>query len=132
MSINAISNMQRIILAACLASGLAACQSTPDRSTANTSDRTMGNETAARSSMDDSTVTNAVKAKLVAEGTPTLKRVNVTTDHGIVHLSGTVDTAEQKEQASRLAGQVSGVQRVDNALQVSKSEMGSQPDRTLQ
>jgi len=92
----------------------------------------MGNQNAARYSMDDSSLTNAVKAKLVAEGTPTLKRVNVTTDHGIVHLSGMVDTTEQKEQASRLAGQVNGVQRVDNALQVSKSDAGQQPDKVLQ
>ena len=124
MSMKPIPCMQRVVLAACLATGLAACESTPDRS--------MGNQNAARYSMDDSSLTNAVKAKLVAEGTPTLKRVNVTTDHGIVHLSGMVDTTEQKEQASRLAGQVNGVQRVDNALQVSKSDAGQQPDRVLQ
>jgi len=116
--------MQSLLLTACMAAGLAACESTPDRP--------MGNQNAGQYSMDDSALTNAVRAKLVAEGTPTLKRVNVTADHGIVHLTGMVDTAEQKEQASRLAGQVNGVQRVDNALQVSKADAGAQPDRVLQ
>ena len=114
----------QLMLVASMAVGLAACQSTADRP--------MGSERAGQYSMDDGALTNAVKAKLAAEGTASLQRVNVTTNNGTVQLSGIVETAEQKEQASRLAGQVDGVRRVDNALQVRRSEAAGQPDRVLQ
>jgi len=114
----------QLMLVASMAVGLAACQSTADQP--------MGSERTGQYSMDDGALTNAVKAKLAAEGTASLQRVNVTTNNGTVQLSGIVETAEQKEQASRLAGQVNGVRRVDNALQVRRSEAAGQPDRVLQ
>lgn len=111
------------VLGLCLVAGLAACQST--------SPEPMESPRYSRS-VDDRALTSAVRAKFSSEGTNTLNRINVTTNGGTVHLSGTVDTSEQKEEASRLAGQVEGVRKVDNALQVRRSEVSGQPDRVIQ
>lgn len=111
------------VLGLCLAAGMAACQSTsPMESESQRSTQYA----------DDGALTTAVKSKFASEGSNTLNRINVTTNGGIVQLSGTVDTSEQKEEASRLAGQVNGVRKVNNGVQVRRSEVSGQPDRVLQ
>jgi hyperosmotically inducible periplasmic protein len=71
-------------------------------------------------SVDDATITASVKSKLVADKASNLTRVDVDTNNGTVYLNGTVDSAEQKSRAERLAWQAQGVKSVVNNLQVQK------------
>lgn len=70
--------------------------------------------------VDDSTITAAVKSKLVADKAANLTRVDVDTNRGTVYLNGTVETPEMKAQAERIAWQAKGVKAVVNNLQVQK------------
>jgi osmotically-inducible protein OsmY len=70
--------------------------------------------------IDDSTITAAVKAKLVGEKTANLTRIDVDTTNQVVTLNGTVQSADQKAKAEQLARQVGGVRSVKNNLQVEK------------
>ena len=71
-------------------------------------------------SIDDSTTTAAVKAKLVGEKTANLTRIEVDTTNQVVTLNGIVQSADQKDKAEQLARQVGGVRSVKNNLQVEK------------
>ena len=73
-----------------------------------------------RGSVDDSTITASVKAKLVGEKTANLTRIEVDTTHQVVTLNGIVESADQKAKAEQLARQVGGVKSVKNNLQVQK------------
>lgn len=66
----------------------------------------------------DTRIEAEVKAKLVAETTANLTRVGVLSASGVVHLSGTVASDEERARAAALAGTVTGVRRVVNTLQV--------------
>lgn len=96
------------------ASGLMACQATAGKT--------------ALESLNDGSITAAIKGKLavdnIVSSTHSLSsahnftRVNVDTERGTVLLSGMVDNSEQKARAEELAGQVKGVKRITNNLQV--------------
>ena len=90
------------------ASGLVACQS-------------MTGKTASQG-MNDASITAAVQGKLTADKVSNFTRVDVDTERGTVLLSGVVQTAEQKARAEKLAGQVDGVKRVTNNLQVQTAQ----------
>ncbi len=68
--------------------------------------------------IDDGSITSAVKAKLAAEQVSTLAGVNVSTTHGTVYLSGLVDNPTSRERAGEIARNVQGVRSVVNNLQV--------------
>ncbi len=70
--------------------------------------------------IDDGTLTTYVKTKLASDKLITLTRVGVETNHGIVYLTGEVETAEQKSRIGSLASEVKGVKKVVNNLQVVK------------
>jgi osmotically-inducible protein OsmY len=70
--------------------------------------------------VDDSTITASVKAKLVADKTANLTRIDVDTTNRVVALNGVVESPEQKSHAEQLAMRVSGVRRVENNLQIQK------------
>ena len=74
----------------------------------------------AGTSVDDASITAAVKTRLVADHATNVTRVDVDTNNGTVYLNGSVDTAEQKARAEQLAWQASGVKSVVNNLQVLK------------
>jgi hyperosmotically inducible protein len=81
-----------------------------------TSDRYDSN--ANREAVDDSTVAANVKAALVQDPTTRASNISVNTMHGVVELTGFVDTPEQRHEAARVAGNVAGVRSVDNELHV--------------
>jgi len=83
---------------------LAACQSTTGR--------TLGEN------IDDAGITTTVKAKLAAEKIPTLTRIDVDTNQGVVALNGTVQSESMKVRAEQIARQVKGVRDVINNLRV--------------
>jgi osmotically-inducible protein OsmY len=70
--------------------------------------------------VDDTTITTAVKAKLVGDKAANLTRVDVDTNNATVYLNGVVETPEQKTRAEQLARQAKGVKNVVNNLQVQK------------
>ncbi|MGQ0810813.1 MAG: BON domain-containing protein [Nitrospiraceae bacterium] len=90
--------------------GLQGCQSTTGKTAGQT--------------INDASVTTAVQGKLTADRLSNFARVDVDTERGVVNLSGTVTSAEQKARATELARQVNGVVRVNNNLQIQDQTMG--------
>lgn len=73
--------------------------------------------------LNDDSITAAVQGKLAADNIQNMNvvafaEVEVQTERGIVILSGAVRTSEHKIRAEQLAGQVNGVKRVTNNLEV--------------
>jgi hyperosmotically inducible protein len=67
---------------------------------------------------DATTITAAVRTKLVADRAKNLIAVNVDTQQGVVHLRGTVPTERDRMEAERLARVTKGVVDVKNDLKV--------------
>ena len=68
--------------------------------------------------VDDKALTGAVKLRLAAQQPATVARISVDTYEGVVYLSGTAQSEEQKSYAEIAARRVEGVQEVVNDLQV--------------
>ncbi len=68
--------------------------------------------------VDDATITAKVKAALFRDGTLHPTEIHVATSHGVVQLSGFVDSREEKSQAEEVAEHVAGVRSVTNELSV--------------
>jgi hyperosmotically inducible periplasmic protein len=68
--------------------------------------------------LEDMRIDAEVKARLVAEKGANLTRIGVSSTHAVVHLTGAVESADQKAQAEALAQTVGGVRRVVNTLEV--------------
>jgi hyperosmotically inducible protein len=68
--------------------------------------------------VDDKTITAAVKSKLVAEKATNLTRIGVSTVNGVVMLTGTADSVDDKARAEAIAQKVDGVKHVQNHIQV--------------
>ncbi|MGQ0833571.1 MAG: BON domain-containing protein [Gammaproteobacteria bacterium] len=66
----------------------------------------------------DSATTSSVKTKLITDTAVKALDVNVDTREGVVFLRGTVDKAEQRAAAERIARSVKGVKGVRNELRV--------------
>jgi hyperosmotically inducible protein len=70
--------------------------------------------------LSDSVITSKVKGNLLKdEGLKSLK-VSVKTNHGVVLLSGFVETEDQIQQAGKIASDVEGVKSVENSLLLKK------------
>ena len=67
---------------------------------------------------EDVRIEAEIKARLVREKEANLSRLGVLSTNGTVHLSGTVESADQGAQAEQLAREVRGVKRVVNRLDV--------------
>ena len=70
------------------------------------------------SQVSDSSITAAVKTKMVGDDDVKARNIDVTTDHGIVYLTGRVATQHEKDQAERLARSCDGVRDVVNHLEI--------------
>jgi hyperosmotically inducible protein len=82
--------------------------------------QTMTGQTAGENATD-ARITATVKSKLTADRVLNISRVDVDTEDAVVHLTGVVDTPDQKQRAEQIARQVSGVKRVVNNLHVERS-----------
>ncbi len=71
--------------------------------------------------VDDGVITAKVKAALIDNPTTKAGQINVDTKNGVVQLQGFVDTNEEKSQAGQVAGSVSGVQSVQNDLEIKQN-----------
>lgn len=79
-------------------------------------DRTPGQD------IDDAVVSQKVKARLIAFDSAAYSHVDVEVALGEVLLSGTCPTDQDKADAERIAGAVSGAQRVSNQIVVGRNE----------
>ena len=70
--------------------------------------------------MDDTAISTKVKASLIKDQELKAFDIHVDTDHGIVHLTGTVDTSLQKADAVRIAKTTEHVKEVVNDIAVAK------------
>lgn len=70
--------------------------------------------------VDDATVTATVKSRLLANQNTPGSSINVTTRRGVVTLTGTVETAAQKDLAGRIAANSQNVAAVHNELTVER------------
>lgn len=68
--------------------------------------------------MADSRITVAIQMKLTGDRNSNFARVDVETSHGVVTLTGTVDSDEEKRRAAELARRIDGVARVDNNIRI--------------
>ncbi|MBL8036614.1 MAG: BON domain-containing protein [Nitrospira sp.] len=75
--------------------------------------------------VSDASITAAVQSKLTADKASNFPRIDVDTERGVVSLNGVVKSITDKEEAGRIASQVSGVRRVNNNLQIQSQPSGS-------
>jgi hyperosmotically inducible protein len=68
--------------------------------------------------IDDSVLTAKVKTALISSPETKAHQINVETRHGVVQMSGFVDTAAAKAAATTVARSVTGVKDVKNELSV--------------
>ncbi len=69
--------------------------------------------------VDDGTITTKVKAELLGAKNVKSTHIHVKTRKGVVWLTGTVPSADDKSAAEQVVQNVSGVQSVKNRLKVS-------------
>jgi hyperosmotically inducible protein len=70
--------------------------------------------------LTDAEITAAVKTKLLADKTVGGLKIDVDTDHGVVTLTGPVNSGTEKSEALRLARETKGVKKVVNKLTTAK------------
>lgn len=66
--------------------------------------------------VDDSVISNTVRAKLLDDADLNIFQVDVTTLRGEVQISGFVPSQADKDRATRVAAGVEGVKKVHNNL----------------
>ena len=79
---------------------------------------------------DDKVISTQVKTKLMTDRFNNLFSTGVGTQFGIVRLTGTTQTPEQRSEAERIAGNVAGVKGVRNEILVVPKDEGLRTQRT--
>jgi len=79
-----------------------------------------GKAATAGNQLDDSVVTVKVKSALLADDQTRGTEFNVSTNKGVVQLSGYVDSADEQARATSVARNVEGVQSVVNDTSIKK------------
>ena len=72
-------------------------------------------------SLDDAWIHTKIVAKLIGDSKTPERKINVDVVNGEVTLRGTVDTAQAKSEAERIAKETDGVKKVVNQLKVTPS-----------
>jgi osmotically-inducible protein OsmY len=68
--------------------------------------------------MEDAWIHTKLVAKFIGDADTPERKINVDVVNNVVTLRGMVDTAEQRAEAERIAGNTEGVKRVVNQLKV--------------
>jgi hyperosmotically inducible protein len=85
-------------------------------------------------SHSDVGITTMVKAKMETDETVRAAKIEVTTQNGVVTLTGNIDSEEAKEKALSLAKQTKGVVEVKDMIAVKRASGGGdapEPGRTV-
>jgi osmotically-inducible protein OsmY len=72
----------------------------------------------AKATLDDAALTAKIKSKMGLDDMVQASRIDVTTDKGVVTLSGTVGSAAERQRAVQLARETSGVKSVTDRLAI--------------
>jgi osmotically-inducible protein OsmY len=100
------------VLAASFALGLGACASDRGQSSST-------GQSSASQYVDDAAITTKVKAELAKDvGAKAATDVKVTTEGGVVQLSGFVDSQDEVSRAVAAAQKVTGVRSVKNDIRL--------------
>lgn len=75
-------------------------------------------DTTATGKVDDAWITTKVKSTLAQDSATPAKDIHVNTKSGVVVLTGTVQSKDQKKQAEQDARSIKGVKDVENQLMV--------------
>ena len=84
-------------------------------------DRALARGETVGGSLDDAWIHAKIVAHLIADTATPERLINVDVEGRVVTLRGTVETAEQKREAQRVARQTQGVRRVNDLLAVAKN-----------
>ena|SRR6185436_19090344 len=68
--------------------------------------------------VDDAWITSKVKSKMIADHDVKAHKIDVDTSHGVVTLSGTVESWQEANKAAEIARGVKGVTAVENDIRV--------------
>lgn len=68
--------------------------------------------------IDDAVITTKVKSSFVADQKVSASNISVSTDKGVVTLTGTAKDRQEARKAAELAQQVAGVRAVENRIVV--------------
>ena len=82
-----------------------------------------------QTAMTDAEITSAVKSKLLADKTVGGLKLDVDTEHGVVTLSGPVNSAAERAQALKLARATKGVKSVKNDLKLETAATTGRTDK---
>jgi osmotically-inducible protein OsmY len=74
--------------------------------------------TGASATLSDAALTTRVTAALTAAGAASPASVKVTTENGVVQLSGFVESPDQARRAEQIAREVEGVKQVYNDIRI--------------
>lgn len=81
-------------------------------------ERAKANKETIGQSLEDAWIHTKIVAKLIGDADTPERKINVDVVDGAVTLRGTVDTAEAKSEAERIAKETDGVKKVTNQLKV--------------
>ncbi|HTH62040.1 MAG TPA: BON domain-containing protein [Paraburkholderia sp.] len=98
--------------AACVAFALNAGAQTTNATDSSGASESMGQH------VDDATITTKVKAELLGAKNVKSTHIHVKTRKGVVSLTGSVPTAEDRDNAKQVVENVAGVESVKNHLKV--------------
>ena len=107
-----MKHIARWVLIATMGAAAAACSSNGERGGMENAGANAGRV------VDDSVITVKVKSALLADDQTRGTEFAVTTNKGVVQLSGFVDTSEAKSRAAQVAEAVEGVKDVKNDLEL--------------
>jgi osmotically-inducible protein OsmY len=77
--------------------------------------------------LDDAWIHTKIVAKLIANSKTPERKINVDVVNNAVTLRGTVDSAEEKAEAERIARETEGVHKVTNQLKVAANKPANKP-----
>jgi len=100
-------------------SGYTEKQAAEERERAKQSKETIGD------TLDDAWIHTKIVAKLIANSDTPERNINVDVVNNVVTLRGTVDTAEAKAEAEKVAKETDGVKSVTNQLKVAPAAKGT-------
>jgi len=77
--------------------------------------------------LDDTLITSKVKAAFVKDETVSALRISVTSNNGIVQLSGFAGSPQEASRAEAVAREIAGVKEVKNDIMVRQAGESGQP-----
>jgi hyperosmotically inducible periplasmic protein len=92
-------------------------------------ERAKSNKETIGESLEDAWIHTKIVAQLIGNSATPERKINVDVVEGAVTLRGTVDTAEAKTEAERVAKETAGVKKVTNQLKVVAAKAASSPKK---